>query len=679
MAPDKRPITAEDLYQLVYVEDPRISPNGRWVAYVQTTVDKFENGYKRNIWLAPTAGGQPIQLTRSGKDTQPRWSPDGRTLAFTSGRFEKPQIYLLPVSEPGGEPRQLTKLTNGASGPAWSPDGQHIAFLSEVNAAERAKEDENESAPQLANKLESHQRQERKNRDEAKRFDPRIVQTIPYRTGTSYLDDRFCQVYVISTTDDEAQPRRLTNLDADHAEPRWSPDGTFIYTARIDDPERGEPWYWSSLYRLRVSDAALEELTDSSYSSQNPLPSPDGQWVAYVRYPREHLSERITRLALLPANGGQSRDLNHTFDRSVSDYKWLPDSSGLIFTALNNGNIEIHRLTLADGNIKKLVSGLLQVENIDLHPDGGIAFTASAPQNPSELYWLPAGTTTYQPLTTANQKFLEQVIVQETHELRWQSPSGVEIQGWYLLPIGYEAGQTYPLAFNIHGGPHVMWGPGTKSMWHEWQFQAARGYAVFYANPHGAEGYGETFQMGLHGAWGDVATADLMAGIDTLLAKGFVDSERLAVTGGSYGGYMTAWLVGHTDRFKAAVSHRGVYNLLSFTGTTDIFSFIFAEYGVQVWDDPLRLWQESPLAYAHKIKTPLLIMHSENDFRVPIAEAEQLFAYVYRSGGTVQLVRYPRDGHEMTRSGEPEHRVSSLTHTIEWFDKYCQKKGVSPK
>lgn len=672
MTEEKQPISAEDLYRITIVEDPRLSPDSRWIAYVQATVDRIENTYKRNIWLVPVTGGKPVQITRSGKDTQPRWSPDGKTLAFTSGRGDKPQIYLLPIGEPGGEPRPLTSLANGANSPAWSPDGTQIAFLAPVNADERARENRGEEDPKPADKLEGRHRKERKEHDEAKRWDPRVVRRIPYRTGTNYLDDRTAQVYVIAAHDDEAKPRRLTNIDADHDPPEWSPDGQYLYTARTDDPERGEPWRWSNLYRIRVADGAHDELTDSSFSSVNPLPSPDGQWVAFIRWPRERLSERINWLALLPTGGGQPRDLNLSFDRSVVEYKWLSDSSGLVVTALSDGNIELYRVTLANGHFEKIVSGVLHVEQLDVGRDGSIAYTASTPHNPSELFHLASGAVTPTQMTSVNQKFLENVIVQATHELRWQSPSGGEIEGWYLLPVGYEEGKQYPLAVNIHGGPHVMWGPAMKSMWHEWQFYAARGYVVFFANPRGSSGYGEGFQMALHGAWGDVASDDLMSGVDALLEKGFVDPKRLAVTGGSYGGYMTAWLVGHTDRFAAAVAHRGVYNLLSFTGTTDIFSFIPTEYGVQMWDEPMVLWQHSPLAHAHNIKTPLLLIHAENDFRVPISEAEQLFAYVHRSGGTVQLVRFPREGHEMTRSGEPEHRVSNLTHTINWFDQYCR-------
>lgn len=676
MAEQKQKITAEDLYRITQVEDPRISPNGRWIAYVQVSVDKMDNGYKRNIWLVSTDGGDPLQLTRSGKDSQPRWSPDGGMLAFTSGRDEKPQIYLLRIGEPGGEARALTSMANGATSPAWSPDGTHIAFLAGMNAEGRAKEDRNEEDPRPADKLEAKHRKERREQDESKRWDPRLVWRIPYRSGTSFLSDHFAQIYVIPVAEnlekEAAKPRRLTNIDADHNPPQWTPDGQYLLTARMDNPEGDEPWRWSNLYRIHVSDGVQEKITDDVYTCFGPLPSPDGNWIAYGRVPHDRLSERISRLSVMPVEGGETRDLTLGLDRNIGDHRWMPDSSGVLFTALNEGDIEVYRVTLATGEVEKIIAGTQHIEQFDIHEEAGIAFTASTAENPSELFWQASSIDSAVQVTHLNQKFLNTVIVQKMHEMRWTSPNGIDIQGWYLLPPDYEEGKQYPLALNIHGGPHVMWGPGMKSMWHEWQFHAARGYVVFFCNPRGADGYGEGFQLALHGDWGNIAMDDIMAGVDKLLEKGFVDSSRMALTGGSYGGYMTAWITAHSQRFIAAAAQRGVYNLLAFIGVSDIPSFIPTEFGVEPWDDPTFLWQHSPLAHAHKIKTPLLLIHSENDYRVPISEAEQLFAYVRRSGGTVQLVRFPRDGHEMTRSGEPEHRLSSLTHIINWFDKYCQ-------
>jgi len=673
---DRRPITAEDVYRIAAIEDPRISPDGRWIAYVQVTADRLENSYQRSIWVAPADGGRPIQITRGGKDSQPRWSPDGRWLAFTSARNEKPQVYLLPFGEPGGEARQLTRMPNGANSPAWSPDGKTIAFLAGMNAEERAREDRGEEEPPPSDQFEAKQREERRKHDEEKRWDPRPAWRIPYRTGTAFLDDRYAQVYVMPTAEglkeDEAKPRRLTNVDAHYEEPVWTPDGKYILTARPTEPDSDEPWRTNGLYRIRVEDGSEEELTRRTHADHQPRPSPDGKWIAYLRVPRERLYSRVMRLAILPAEGGEPRDLTLEMDRTPVDFRWTADSRALIFNANSEGNCEIYRVTLPDGSIEKIIPGRMQVESLDVSPDGGVAFTASTPADPSELYWQPPAADEPLQMTDANKALLDEVIVQPVHEMWFKSADGWDIQGWYILPVGYKEGQRYPLILNIHGGPHVMWGPSTRTMWHEWQFHAAQGYVVFYCNPRGGDGYGEPFQTAIYGAWGKADFPDLMAGVDALLEKGFVDPQRMAVTGGSYGGFMTAWVVGHTDRFAAAFAQRGVYNLVSFYGTTDIPSLITDEMGVEPWEDPQQLWECSPAAYAHRIKTPLIVKHSENDYRVPIEQGEQLFALVRRSGGTVKMLRYPREGHELSRSGELEHRISRLKEMIEWFDRYCK-------
>ena len=271
MAQEKRPITVEDLYRLSHIEDPRVSPDGKWVAFVKVTVDKTENGYKRNIWLVDTNGGEPFQITRGNKDSSPRWSPDGLQLAFVSARAEKPQIYLLPLLVfPGGEARALTSHEYGATSPEWSPDGHFVAYLAGTNAEERAKEDSSEKEDPPADKFEAEQRKASKQHVEEKRWDPRPVERIPYRAGTSFLDDRFRQIYVIPTSEklegDAAKPRRLTDVDAHHSTPHWSADGNYIYTSRTIDPEADEHFRHERLYRIRVEDDALELLLDEGHS-----------------------------------------------------------------------------------------------------------------------------------------------------------------------------------------------------------------------------------------------------------------------------------------------------------------------------------------------------------------------------------------------------------------------------
>jgi dipeptidyl aminopeptidase/acylaminoacyl peptidase len=267
---------------------------------------------------------------------------------------------------------------------------------------------------------------------------------------------------------------------------------------------------------------------------------------------------------------------------------------------------------------------------------------------------------------------LDGKLVMPVEGIWYPAPDGVEIQGWLIKPPNFDPDKTYPLVVEIHGGPHAMWGPSTKSMWHEWQALAARGYVVFYCNPRGSHGYGYAFADAIHGHWGDADMPDILAGVDYVTSLGFIDSARMAVTGGSYGGFMTSWIIGHDQRFAAAVSQRGVYHLSAFFGYTDVPELIEGEFDGRPWESYEQLWQHSPLAYVEQIRTPLMIIHSEQDFRVPIPEAENLFLALRWLKREVEFVRYPREGHELSRSGEPRHRVDRLNRIIDWFDKNCQ-------
>ncbi len=663
----KRPITADDLNKIHSLQDPQISPDGRYVAFVKVSPDALNQTYRRNIWLLPLPAGDAFQLTRGDDDSRPRWSPDAAQLAFVSGRGDKPQIYLLPVAAPGGEARALTEMANGAHSPDWSPDGARIAFLSPLTAAERAAEADDDAPPPPKDKLERKHRKERQAEDELKRWDPRPMWRIPYRQGTSYVDERYDQVYLIETAE-AAKPngQRLTNLDASYAQPRWSPDGASIYTDRSAIPDSDEPWRAKNIFRLDIESGEEVALTDGEFSAFAPQPAPNGKWIAYSRG-HIGLTDLPERLVLMSPDGSESRLINEALDREVFDLAWTPESR-LSLAIESEGNLLPWIYDPDSDTLTRAQAGIYEIEQISAGAGDLLAMTVSTPANPHELYILADGE--FREATRFNHEWLAEVIVQAVQELRFDSPHG-EVQGWYLLPVGYESGKTYPLALNIHGGPHAAWGYSSKSMWHEWQFHAARGYAVFYCNPHGSGGYGEAFMRKLHAAWGPVAMDDIMAGVDAFLERGIADPNRLAITGGSYGGYMTAWIISHTARFKAAVSQRGVYNIASFYGTSDVPLLISNEFDAEPWDNHAVYWDNSPLKYAANIKTPLLLIHAEKDFRVPIEQAEQLFAWLRRATDSpVHMLRYPREGHELSRSGEPSHRVSRLTEMVEWFDRY---------
>jgi dipeptidyl aminopeptidase/acylaminoacyl peptidase len=575
-------ITAGDLYHLVSLSDPRFSPDGRWLAFVRTEIDRENNGYKSAIWLAPVDGGRPRPFTSGDKrDSAPRWSPDGRWLAFVSNRGDdraKPQLYLIPTG--GGEARRLATMANGAGDPAWSPDGRSLAFTSRANVEEMAAEDNPEDNPAPDPEQVHRRAQEREEAEKAKAA-PRVIRRFAYRAETSFFDDRTAQIYVVDldpeTGQAQGKARRLTHDSRNYAEPRWMPDGSALLATVDRQPGVDDLFYFPDVVRVPVDGGEPAILTGPDTADHNPWPSPDGQWVGFV---------------------------------------------------------------------------------------------ASTDRAPWDLYLARLDGTQERRLTEANAGWLAERSLGAVHDLSWESDDGQPIQGWIVTPPGFEPDRKYPMILSIHGGPHVMWSRHEPTMWHEWQVQAGHGYVVLGCNPRGSDGYGRDFRAALRRRWGEADLPDLLAGVDRLVDQGTVDPDRLVVTGGSYGGFMTVWAIGHDQRFKAAVAQRGVYDLAGLYGTSDIPLLLEWEFDATPWQDPQALWAYSPLAHVEQIRTPLLLLHSENDFRAPIPAAEALFVALRRLKREVELVRYPRDGHELSRSGEPKHRVDRLERIVGWFDQH---------
>jgi dipeptidyl aminopeptidase/acylaminoacyl peptidase len=671
--------TVDDLYAMDWIEDVQISPDSRFVAYVRVSVDRQQNRYRHTIYLAPlTDGGPPRRFTAGARqDQQPRWSPDGRRLAFVSTRDdERGQIYVINLD--GGEAQQVTTLPNGASDPAWSPDGARIACLSLVNEEERRNETA-EPAPPPANAWEARRAAEARKHAEEVRNDPRVITKLPYRSGTSFFDDRRRHIYLFDLpAADDAPPapaRRITDGDLHYAPPAWMPDGSALLTTATRDPEADSLFAYYDVLRVPLDGGPPTTLTEAGFSYFDPRPSPDGSQIAFLRLHEERLLAEGTRVAIIPATGGEPHDLTAHTDLNVEQYRWQPDGAGVLFSAGWHGDAHVYAIGLPGTPTYRhgatLVGGNRIVTAFDVGRDGTIAFAAGSAANPCELFVrTPDGVE--RQLTTLNAALLETRIVVPIEEVRYSAPDGEPVQGWCLYPPDFDPAQRYPLAVHIHGGPHMMWGAGFRSMWHEWQTTAAEGYIVFFCNPRGSDGYGGVWRHAIFGKWGEADMGDILAGIELLVARGHVDPERIGVTGGSYGGYMTSWLISHNDRFCCAVAARGVYNLISHHSTSDAHELIEMEFGGFPWELQEELWDHSPLAHAHKINTPLLLLHAELDFRVPISEAEQLFAFLRRQKKVVELVRYPREGHELTRSGEPDHRADHMRRTLEWFNRYCR-------
>jgi dipeptidyl aminopeptidase/acylaminoacyl peptidase len=675
--------TVEDLYRLVWLEDPQVRPDGREVAFVRVTIDRPANANHRAIWIVSTSEGHPRRFTSGVNDTSPRWSPDGRWLAFVGRRGDQmPQLYV--VRRDGGEARCLTSLPQGISHPAWSPDGRRIAFLSRLNAAERAREDSGEPEPAPPDEFTRKQVAKRRKYEEERRFDPRVVRRLPYRAGVDFFDDRYAQIYLIDVPEEDddpaPKPRRITDADLDFGAPVWMPDGQALLTTATRNPEGDSQFFFFDVLRVPVMPegrAEPQRLTAPGFTYWNPRPSPDGRLIACLRAPEGQPFSAGTLLAVMDASGGALRDLTAATDLSIEAFDWLPDGDGLLCLAAYRGAQPLWQVALDGSGCQRLdqMPDDRLIAECDVGADGTVAFVAGDAANPCELYVRdPVGVE--RRLTAFNAPLLEERIVAPYEELIYAAPDGQKVQGWVIHPSDFDPARPggYPLAVYIHGGPHLMWGPGVRSMWHEWQVAAARGYVVFFCNPRGSDGYGNAWRLATQSNWGFADAPDIHAGIDALLARGYIDPRRIAVTGGSYGGYMTVWLIAHSDRFACAAAARGVYNLLTQHSTSDAHELVELTFEGFPWENHALLWRHSPLAYAHRITTPLLILHAERDYRVPISEAEQLFTFLRRRKQVVEFVRYPREGHELTRTGEPDHRADHMRRILEWFDRFCQMR-----
>ena len=691
-----KPITPESLYDLIMLDDVQVSPDGAYAVFTRTQADPSSNDYRRAIWIKdlskPNAPARP--LTAGPKDRMPRWSPDGAHLAFIAERGDKPQVFVLPMRVPG-EARSVTAHPNGVSAFAWSRDGRQIAFVARMRADECEEEDKRrrDDAPRQPRDPWAIKREkEQKQHEEAMRADPRVIARVPYRTGTAFIEDRYDHLYVVALGDPAAeapapQAARLTPDDsaANFGPPAWSADGQTIYSTYTRDPDSGELFRYVDIVRFAVesTERRFARQPLAGYSCYTPLPSPDGRWLAFERSLDDPAAYQPATLAIAPLRDDgtvemdAAIDLTEALDRSLGAFDWSPDGRFLYFTLNKDGAVNLWRARVPRSSrsrrvvVEPLTDAALEINSFDVLPDGRAAFIASAPNDPSALYLLDKAQRIrrlYQP----NARFLAEHAVGRVQALRYRSDEHT-IYGWVVLPPDFDPAKQYPLVVQMHGGPHVMWGPATRSMWHEFQTMASAGYAVFYCNPRGSDGYGNAFWHANRGDWGDGPMRDVLRGVDFVVARGYVDRKRMYLTGGSYAGYLTAWIIGKDHRFAAACAQRGVYNLLSMRNTTDVPFFNDREAGgITPWDDPQALWRMSPIALAPQMRTPLLIEHSEQDYRVPIEQAEQLFQALRLQRKEVVFIRWPREGHDLSRSGEPRHRVERIQRMIEWFNAHVR-------
>jgi dipeptidyl aminopeptidase/acylaminoacyl peptidase len=730
----KRSITEKDIFQFTWIGDPQISPDGSHVAFVKVTVDEKKTGYDTAIWSVSTRGNeQPRRMTDGKHDSSPRWSPDGKWLVFVRapepagsaamgaggagapGRGQSPQLYMLPVNG-GGESWKITDLPRGAGGPVWSPDSKMIAFTSDTSAEDMAKQRKKDGAAAKDKKSESKTEEKPDDKSAAAEkpeagpaaakaadgsdadheSDVRVITRSVYRiNGGGYLDYKHpSHIWVIATpqsSEDEVKPKQLTSGKFQEDGIMWAKDSNTIYftSNHVDDPSYEHPR--TDVYSVSTGGGEPERVASIPMGAGQMSLSPDGKRLAFcasVNEPVQSYTEPDLWVMDL-ATDAKPRNLTANYDFDVcsgvggdqgtpragggGNVVWTADGNSLIVSTAREGKANLIQVDIASAKITEITKGNQAVERFRANKDAsGLVALISTPTNIGDLFWIDLGQTSAQPrqLTHINQKLFSQLNLTEPEEVWYTSFDGKKIQTWVQKPPNFDPAKKYPLILNIHGGPHAAYGFVFD---HEIQWMAAKGYIVLYPNPRGSTSYGQAFGNIIQYHYPGDDFKDLMAGVDELIKRGYIDPKKLGVTGGSGGGLLTDWIVGHTDRFAAAVAQRDIASWAAWWYTADFTLFQPTWFKAPPFQDPQDYVNRSPITYIEKVHTPLMLVLGEADYRTPPgAGGEEMFRALKFLKRPVIMVRFPGESHELSRSGQPWHRVERLEHIVGWFDKYLQ-------
>jgi len=658
-------IEAADFHDIVQVEDPQVSPEGDSVAFVRK-VPEDEESYAATIYLAATGGEELRRFTiEEGVDSQPRWSPSGDRLAFVSTRGaddDRPQLWVVPTA--GGEARQVTNVAGGVRDIEWSPDGTQIAFVQGASEEDREEGRDIEVPEEF----------------EPETPDPRVIDRTVYRSMQRYFDGTRSHVYTVTLggdrPDDEDETERLTDGDWDYASPTWGDETTLYYTKSVGDPDPDDSYEYEIIAHDLDTDET-ETLHTTTGWGQGLAATADGR-IAHLFTDEDQASLQQTELKVLDAETGEVAHPTANLDRTLgyaAAPQWGPDEETLFFTTPDEGATALWRVDWdGDEPTRVLRDDWSSIDAAHIGDDL-VAFVRSEWDHPGDLFVSTLGGAEEHRLTRLNAELLDDRAVSQPEELIYTN-DGVELQGWLLTPPDFDADEQYPFVVEVHGGPHGMW-TTSGTMWHEFQTLAARGYVVFWSNPRGSAGYGEEFMAAIEREWGDVTMSDVMAGVEEVTERAYVDETQAFLTGGSFGGFMTGWMVGQTDFFEAAVSQRGVYDLTGFYGSTDMaYTLVEGDFDTTPWEEPEFLWEQSPTGHAHKVETPTLVLHSDDDYRTPACTAELFYRILCKHDVDTRFVRYPEEGHELSRSGQPGHIVDRIERIARWFDGYSEYHDV---
>jgi dipeptidyl aminopeptidase/acylaminoacyl peptidase len=717
----KRNITEKDLWDFVWIGDPQVSPDGSRVAFVRVTVNEKKEGYNTSIWSVPTAGGEePHQLTKGEHDSTPRWSPDGKYLLFLratekDGKPEPPQLSILPMA--GGDSFSFTDLPKGAGNPTWSPDGKAIAFTSETNAEDLAKQEKKKkkeeelkkavsaisptSSPAASKtpagknagtKTASDDAAKKVEAESEHESDIHVITRAVYREDNEgYADPRHPgHIWVIQAprnADEKVQPKQLTSGRFDEGNVVWSKDGAQIYfvSLHVDEPYYEQPK--SELYSISATGGNATKINTIDMDVGNLSLSPDGKqlaFVASVTQPVNSYTQPDLWIVDLTPNA-KPRNLTDKFDFDIGDGPfgdnappraggrsvpiWTSDGRSLVETYGKEGKAILGSFDATSGAVSDLVKGNQAIGRFRAFNDGSkIVYAVSTPTRVGDLFVLDRQSANAQPrqLTDVNKELFSKLNLTEPEEISYKSFDGKTIQAWVQKPPDFNAAKKYPLILNIHGGPHAAYGYIFE---HEFQWMAAKGYVVLFPNPRGSTTYGQEFGNVIQYHYPGDDFKDLMAGVDEVVKRGYIDEKKLGVTGGSGGGLLTNWVVGHTTRFAAAVSQRDIANWAHWWYTADFTLFQPAWFKGPPFDEEQDFKARSPITYIKDVKTPTMFILGEADYRTPpSAGGEEMFrALKFRKIPTV-MVRFPDESHELSRSGKPWHRIERLQNIVGWFD-----------
>ncbi|MFX1254206.1 MAG: S9 family peptidase [Promethearchaeota archaeon] len=676
---------AKDFVQLRFPTSPALSPNGNTLVFSIKSIKDEKNTYKASLYIKEQGKKGYRQFTAGTHiDTAPQFSPCGKYLAFLSSRSEKGmQVYILLLS--GGEAFQITNFPAGVTGFTWSHNSKSIHVIAYVTQEELQQilEPEKDKPPSFVlNPVEFDAYNSKKKREKKLKTDPRAISEAYYRFGTEYLDGRFAQPFIVPVSlpdetkiETSKKPEKIIHLGEfgrHYILGAFSKDDQFIYLAKTKDDLAVS--LEQEILKIEISNPKNTILLGrKKILIDNFRVSPNGKFLSFEGQ-RDDVGVyddfQIFLYDLKKEEKNKFLPITENYERSAYLSQWITNDE-LLFLTAKNGRINIYKINVETKNVKEIVSGDCNINLFSVSKDGSkISYEVSHSSFPADIFWCDGDGSKEERVTEANKNYLEKHTPATVEAFTYER-DGVEFQGWLLLPPGHDGQEKLPVVLEIHGGPAVMWSPHETTLWHEWNTLVSKGYAVVFCNPRGSDGYGIDFRRANFKNWGEIPGNDILKALDTALEKySFLDPNRLAVTGGSYGGYMTAWLVTHDDRFKAAVAQRGVYEFAGFGMTTDIPIWLEKMYETDLIDGYEEIWREAPLKYIKNLKTPLLIIHSDRDFRAPVISGEQFFWAAKKYEKTVEFVRYPRDGHELSRSGEPRHRIDRINRIEKWITKY---------